>query len=151
MKFLIASTPSDSHSWNLVYLQLLIEECGHEVINLGACVPTELLLARCREGADCLLISSVNGHGFQDGLRLAAAINREPSLAGMRLIIGGKLNTRASDERAMERALLNAGFDHVFQGEHAAADFKSYLGSMELAAPLAIRTRAPAGFAWAMP
>ncbi|BAU88404.1 methylaspartate mutase [Streptomyces laurentii] len=47
-RVLVSSVSSDSHTWNLVFLQLLLEDLGHEVTNIGACVPDELLIAECR-------------------------------------------------------------------------------------------------------
>ncbi|MGQ4416103.1 methylaspartate mutase, partial [Streptomyces sp. SAS_269] len=31
----VSSLASDAHTWNLVFLQLLIEESGFDVVNLG--------------------------------------------------------------------------------------------------------------------
>lgn len=45
---LVSSVSSDSHTWNLVFLQLLLEEMGHEVTNIGSCVPDDLLIEECR-------------------------------------------------------------------------------------------------------
>ena len=36
----VSGLASDAHTWNLVYLQLVLEEMGHRVTNLGACVPS---------------------------------------------------------------------------------------------------------------
>lgn len=40
----LSTIPSDSHTWNLLFLQLLLEEHGCEVTNLGACVPVATLV-----------------------------------------------------------------------------------------------------------
>src|SRR5262249_57781785 len=83
---------SDSHTWNLVFLQLALEELGHRVVNLGACVPDELVLAGClRVRPDLVVVSSVNGHGFRDGTRLIGRIRGCPELAATPVVIGGKL------------------------------------------------------------
>ena len=123
----ISGTASDSHTWNLVYLQLLIQELGHAVVNLGSCVPDGLLVAECRQRQpDLVVISSVNGHGFNDGLRLAALLSSQPELADTALVIGGKLGTDGLRSVGWQRRLLDAGFDRVFDGGDLAA-FLTYL------------------------
>lgn len=44
-KILLTSISSHSHTRNLVFMQLLREFYGYEVMNLGACVPDELVLS----------------------------------------------------------------------------------------------------------
>jgi methylaspartate mutase sigma subunit len=46
-KFVVTSVSSDAHMWNLVFLQLLLEENGGEVVNIGACVPDEVIIEEC--------------------------------------------------------------------------------------------------------
>src|SRR5262245_5123971 len=76
---IVSSVASDSHTWNLVYLQLLISELGFNVINLGACVPDELLISECLSRKPAMVvISSVNGHGYQDGLRVIKSLRKYP-------------------------------------------------------------------------
>lgn len=116
---ILSSTASDSHTWNLVYLQLVLEELGHHVVNLGACVPDDLLVAECEAlRPDLVVLSTVNGHGYQDGLRVISALRACPSLAGLPIIIGGKLGTSGVDE-GRSALLLEAGFDGVFVDEPA--------------------------------
>jgi methylaspartate mutase sigma subunit len=123
----VSSTASDSHTWNLVYLQLLIEELGHTVHNLGACVPPDLLVAECvRLAPDLVVISSVNGHGWTDGLRLAPRLRAVPELAGASLVIGGKLGTDGRRSVGWRQRLLAAGFDRVFDDGDIAA-FRAFV------------------------
>ena len=111
----VASTASDSHMWNLVYLQLLLEELGCTVTNLGACVPDSMLLDHCRAIAPNLVVlSTVNGHGHTEGLRVAPKLRACPDLAGAFLVIGGKLGTDGELSAANRDLLLAAGFDGVF-------------------------------------
>jgi methylaspartate mutase sigma subunit len=125
---IVSSMASDSHTWNLVFLQLLIEELGHAVINLGACVPDELLVARClSHRPDLVVLSSVNGHGHQEGLRVIEELRRYPELVGLPVIIGGKLGIGGADPRRAP-ALLEAGFDAVFEdGAASMARFRSFI------------------------
>ncbi|MGW8398669.1 cobalamin B12-binding domain-containing protein [Streptomyces lydicus] len=126
---IVSSLASDAHTWNLVYLQLLLEEHGFEVVNLGACVPDELLVAECLDRApDMLVISSVNGHGYQDGLRVIAQLRRRPALARTRMVIGGKLGISGARDGLRADRLLAAGFDAVFpDGPDAVPEFERYL------------------------
>lgn len=132
-RVLVSSTSSDSHTWNLVFLQLLLEEMGNEVVNIGSCVPDDLLIAECRRHRpDMVVISSVNGHGFLDGKRMIARLRNEPDLSRLPVVIGGKLGTRGSS--VFGQQLMDAGFDAVFEDSAGIDPFRSYL---ELAPPAA--------------
>ncbi|MBC3840325.1 methylaspartate mutase [Streptacidiphilus sp. 4-A2] len=90
----VSGTESDSHTWNLVFLQLLLEDWGHRVENLGPCLTGDELAAACRKSApDLIVLSSVNGHGESDGLRAVAALRACAELADTPVVIGGKLGT----------------------------------------------------------
>lgn len=134
----VSTVASDSHTWNLVFLQLLLEEQGYDVVNLGPCVPTDLLVGECRRlNPDMIVVSSVNGHGCTDGVPLAEALRGTDGLADVPMIIGGKLGVSATEQdRARQgAALLDAGFDAVFEDAEP-AEFRAYLQS--LAPPLAL-------------
>lgn len=92
MRILLSSVSSDSHTWNLVFLQLFLEFKGHEVRNLGGCTPDSEILSACEEMApDLLVISSVNGHGNIDGERLIRKLRQNDFLVDLPVAIGGKL------------------------------------------------------------
>ncbi|AGZ41981.1 cobalamin B12-binding domain-containing protein [Actinoplanes friuliensis] len=113
---LVTGTSSDSHTWNLVYLQLMLEEMGCRVHNLGACVPPALVAAECLgDNPDLVVVSSVNGHGFHDGLRLIEELRARPELAGTPVVIGGKLSTDGLRNVGLVRRLRAAGYDAVFE------------------------------------
>jgi methylaspartate mutase sigma subunit len=89
----VTSVSSDARTWNLVYLQLLLEELGHRVTNLGACVTTDLLVQRCADlSPDLVVVSSVNGHGWEDGIRAIEALRADGELPSVPAVIGGKLS-----------------------------------------------------------
>lgn len=114
-KSLVSGTVSDSHTWNLVFLQLLLEEMGHDVVNVGACVPPDLLIHEClRHRPDFLVVSSVNGHGFHDGLHLVRRLRSVSGLEHLCMVIGGKLGVDGLRDVGRTRRLRNEGFDGVF-------------------------------------
>ncbi|MEU7041341.1 cobalamin-dependent protein [Streptomyces varsoviensis] len=130
-RFVVTSVSSDAHMWNLVFLQLLLEERGGEVINLGACVPDEVILAECRLARpDALVVSTVNGHGHLDGLRLIRKIRSDAELADLRVVIGGKLGVRGAANAQFSAELVDAGFDAAFESEAGLAEFDSFLGAL---------------------
>ncbi|MFB6840743.1 cobalamin B12-binding domain-containing protein [Streptomyces sp. NPDC056361] len=143
----LSSVSSDSHTWNLVFLQLLLEEHGYQVENLGACVPDDLLLEVCLARIpDAVVISTVNGHGGLDGIRLARRLRAEPTLAGVPMMIGGKLGLQGTADAASQAELIAAGFDAVFEagsGPDVSA-FLAYLGSASAPRP-ALAEPAPGG------
>jgi methylaspartate mutase sigma subunit len=127
----VSSTVSDSHMWNLVYLQLLLEEHGFQVTNLGPCVPPEALTGQCTARVpDLIVLSSVNGHGAYDGLEAARSVRAVPALAETPMVIGGKLGI---DDKAQghKRLLREAGFDAVFADDEASLEtFKAFLETL---------------------
>lgn len=129
---LVAGGISDSHTWNLVYLQLLLEEHGHRVVNLGPCVPEDLLITEALAHRPALIVvSSVNGHGYHDGMRTVTRLREHPELADVPAVIGGKLGIAGpcgSDEAA---ALSAAGYDAVFDDSaEGVAAFRRMLGTL---------------------
>ncbi|WP_406503724.1 cobalamin B12-binding domain-containing protein [Streptomyces sp. NBC_00212] len=130
-RVLVSSISSDSHTWNLVYLQLLLEEIGHEVRNIGACTPDELIVEECRRFLPHLVvISSVNGHGALDGHRLITRIRAEPGLESLPVVIGGKLGTEGGAAGTYGPGLLAAGFTAVFEDGCSIEDFREYARSL---------------------
>lgn len=129
---LVSSVASDSHTWNLVYLQLLLEELGYRVVNLGACVPDDLLVAESvRHNPDLIVLSSVNGHGFNDGRRVIAMLRAGRTLAHTPIVIGGKLGTAGAESDRRSAELIARGFDAVFAGESCVAAFRVFLDSLD--------------------
>jgi methylaspartate mutase sigma subunit len=72
---LLTTIESDSHSWNLVYMELLLKEQSFRVVNLGPCAPVPKTIAAIAEfGPDVVVVSTVNGHGYLQGKTLAVSI-----------------------------------------------------------------------------
>lgn len=96
-------------------MHLFIQELGHDVRNLGCCVPDDLLLREAvRLEPDLVVMSTVNGHGLADGARAVRLLRRELLLRDVPIVIGGKLGIAGSDRAKDTQALLAAGFTAVF-------------------------------------
>jgi len=128
---IVSSMASDSHTWNLVYLELLVSELGFDVVNLGACVPDELLESECLSRRPAMLVlSSVNGHGYQDGLRVIQRLRAFPELRSLPVVIGGKLGVGGALTDEETGQLLLAGFDAVFDDQQSSASFRRFAAAL---------------------
>ncbi|MFI5611162.1 cobalamin B12-binding domain-containing protein [Amycolatopsis sp. NPDC051903] len=128
---IVSSMASDSHTWNLVYLELLVGELGYDVVNLGACVPDELLESECLSRRPAMLVlSSVNGHGYQDGLRVIQRLRAFPELRALPVVIGGKLGVDGALTAAETAQLVLAGFDAVFDDQQSSASFRRFAATL---------------------
>ncbi|WP_433125164.1 cobalamin B12-binding domain-containing protein [Micromonospora sp. CA-240977] len=113
----LSSVSSDAHTWNLVYLELLLEEAGFAVVNLGPCVPDDLLWREClRHRPVAVVLSTVNGHGARDGARMVRTLREDPALRRLPAVIGGKLGVQGRLTPAERDRLLAAGFQGVYEG-----------------------------------
>lgn len=113
---LLTTVPSDSHSWNLVFMEFLLNDLGYKVENLGPNTPMDEVIARLNRNACAMVVvSTVNGHGYIEGAELAQRIRTETNhVKG--LYIGGKICTE-NDAQTIARhsdTLRAAGFDEVF-------------------------------------
>ncbi|MFI8519427.1 cobalamin B12-binding domain-containing protein [Streptomyces sp. NPDC085481] len=122
-RVLLTTGSSDAHTWNLVHLQLFLEEHGHSVLNLGPCVPEQLLVDTARmTSPDLVVLSSVNGHGHQDGLRAARALRGNSDTREIPMVIGGLLGISPEGAEQRTAELLEAGYDEVYSdGAHPTA------------------------------
>jgi methylmalonyl-CoA mutase cobalamin-binding subunit len=128
MQIVLSSVSSDSHTWNLVFLQLLLEFMGHRVHNLGACTPDELIISTCLERRpDLLVISSVNGHGNIDGERLIHALRAVAPLRRLPVVLGGKLGVSGAGNTEHVDRLLRAGFSSVFEASTSNGAFEAFV------------------------
>jgi methylaspartate mutase sigma subunit len=131
----VTGTPSDAHTWNLVYLQLVLEELGHHVRNTGPCMPVDLLVATCQERRPGLVVvGTLNGHGYYDGMRLIRRFRAARGMAGVRVVIGGNLGIGGVTDEQRAEGLLTAGFDAVFEGSAGMDAFRSYVSALSASA-----------------
>ncbi len=129
---IVSGLKSDAHTWNLVFLQLYLEEFGFQVVNLGPCVSPQVLAAGCREHRPAIVvISSVNGHGYQDGLGAIDVLRGCAELKDTPIVIGGKLGTSGEFGGQEMAELMSAGFDAVYDdGADAPARFANLISSL---------------------
>ncbi|GAA2469357.1 cobalamin B12-binding domain-containing protein [Actinocorallia cavernae] len=131
LEVIVTGLASDAHTWNLVFIQLLLEDLGHEVVNLGPCVPEEEIVESCaKHQPDLLVISSVNGHGCRDAKPLIGSLRARPDLDGLPVVIGGKLGISQDRQEEQARELMAAGFDAVFQDGVDLASFETFVGAL---------------------
>ena len=127
-KVLLTTIPSDSHGWNLVFMQMFLQERGWPVLNLGTCVPFDMVLDRCRGGEiGLVVVSTINGHGSMEGVELARRIHAELGEDRPLLVIGGKVGVSTAEEEAHALDLRRAGYDAVFHGPSALPEFVDFL------------------------
>ncbi|MFF3069404.1 cobalamin-dependent protein [Kitasatospora sp. NPDC057936] len=123
---LLTTVESDSHFWNLIFLEKFIAENGGEVRNLGGCTPADLVVKEVNDfQPDLLVVSSVNGHGYYG----TSVVLTELKRAGVNVpcVAGGKLTTAPSDNDRVRRELLSQGCTDVFLGENAVDRFREFL------------------------
>ena len=124
----IATVPSDSHMWNLVYIELVLRENGWDVNNLGACTPAELVVEVCLEQRpDMLVVSSVNGHGHIGGRKLIGQIRGRSELDYLPVVIGGKLGTLGANNSVFVEPLISAGYSAVFMEAEGLEEFGRFI------------------------
>ncbi len=127
-KVILTTIPSDSHTWNLIYMQLLLEEHGFEVLNLGPCTnPDDVLSACARVNPDLVLVSTVNGHGYLEGKILIQEIRQMPLTKDLPVYIGGKLSTDKNLSYLYAMELEEAGYTKAYYENEKVNDFLARL------------------------
>ncbi len=130
LRTVVSSVKSDSHTWNLIYIELVLRDLGHEVVNLGPCVPEDLLVEESASlRPDLVVLSTVNGHGLRDGYGVAGALRADPRLATVPLAIGGRLTVSGRVDADADAGLRDAGFDAVFADGDIDA-FRVFVGTI---------------------
>ncbi len=115
---LLATLPSDAHSWNLLFVHMLLAEHGLALDNLGVCTPLPVLLRACvQRHPRVVLISATNGHHAVEGMLLAQHIHETLGSSRPALALAGDLTSPGRGHGFQD--LLAAGFDAVFCGSHA--------------------------------
>jgi methylaspartate mutase sigma subunit len=101
----IVLTGLDPAAWSLVALQVVLEREGHDVVNLGALPPVDVVVGACRrERPGCLVLSAALG---TEGGPVIRRVRADPALRGLPVVIGGRFTGSRAE-------LLALGFDEVF-------------------------------------
>lgn len=138
---LLTTLPSDAHGWNLVFLEMLLQEQGFNVTQLGICTPVAEVLRACDHGTiDLVVVSTVNGHGHLEAAELAATLRARHDPKGLPMVIGGKLGI-LGDNSAYRAPLLAAGYNCVYD-EHGLDDFLCFLVELRTGLDADMRSRA---------
>ena len=125
---ILATLPSDSHTWNLVYIQLLLQEYGYNVENLGSCTPIYDIIEKAYEiKPSFIVISSINGHGYLEAQTLIQLLREEDFIQNIPVLIGGKLTTNGLLEQFQKEHLYKMGYSGVFPASDSIDDFRAYL------------------------
>lgn len=124
---ILTGTPSDSHIWNLIFMELFLRENGCQVLNLGACVPiASVRQAIVETPPDLVVISSLNGHLFQDAIEIMNSLSKS-LLTLPRLVVGGNMGISVKDMNFQKKKLLKLGYDGVFIENDSLPSFIKYL------------------------
>jgi methylaspartate mutase sigma subunit len=114
--------------WNLIYMQLLLEEHAYEVTNLGCCTPPSVLAdAVQREESGLIVISTINGHGAAQAKSTLEQLQLRFGSQIPAIVIGGRLTTSTLRDAAAAEELEKAGYDCAFVGALALNRFSAYL------------------------
>ena len=128
---LLTTIPSDSHNWNLVFIELFLQEHGFKVINLGPSVPYELLLGACAQHhPDLLIVSTINGHGYIEGKELIKQVRQIEHMKDKPVFIGGKLSTDANMSYLYALELEQAGYTKTYCNDEDMEGFATQLSDI---------------------
>lgn len=111
-----------------MYMRLLVAEHGASPDCLGCCVPyshtTDEILA---QSPDLVVVSTVNGHGSQQGGELMRIIVDRLGRKAPPCVVGGQLSVESSRYHRAAESLLRAGYKRVFYGESAIPAFNRFM------------------------
>lgn len=128
LDIILTGTPSDSHTWNLIFMELFLQEHHCTIRNLGACVPIPHLQDTLKKlPCDLVVISSINGHLFQDAIKIISSLPRHGSPSLPPFVLGGKMGISQKDTAFQKRKLLKLGYDDVFVEKNSLGRFSQYL------------------------
>lgn len=131
LNVILTGTPSDSHMWNLIFMELFLRENKCKVHNLGPCVPVEEIYEALEKPFyDLVVISSINGHLFQDAIKIITAFPHHPSAHLPPFVIGGKIGISENSAAFQKKKLIKLGYDDVFIGKDPLGCFKKYLNRL---------------------
>lgn len=116
---LLSTTPSDSHTWNLIFLRQWLSELGYRVVVAGPCTTAPELYAALETHGQFVawILSTVNGHGVVEIPEFCEALDmkRWQGFGGPPCVAGGLLGTNGPLTLGELRQLYSAGLYKVIQ------------------------------------
>lgn len=132
LNVILTGTPSDSHTWNLIFMELFLQENECRVFNLGSCVPIHKIHQTIKEESpDLVVVSSINGHLFQDSVEIMSSFSKNPLKFLPLLIVGGKMGISVQASSFQKKKLIKLGYNEVFIEKNALLRFKKYLYNLK--------------------
>ena len=113
-KLVLGVIGADVHAVGNIILYHAFTDAGFDVTNLGVMVSQEEFIeAAIETAADCIVVSSLYGHGELDcrGLRDKCI---ESGLDGILLYVGGNIVVGKQPFEDVEKRFKTMGFDRVF-------------------------------------
>jgi methylaspartate mutase sigma subunit len=106
---------SDAHVVANHLIAMFLRRQNFEVINLGACTPTEDFMRAASQASDCVavLIGSLNGHALDDLADLPRL--RAQYRVDAPVLVGGNLSVGAIKDDRVVRELQALGVDMLLQ------------------------------------
>jgi methylaspartate mutase sigma subunit len=113
-KLVMGVIGADVHAVGNKILYHAFNEAGFEVTNLGVMVSQEEFIeAAVETAADCIIVSSLYGHGELDCRGLRDKCD-EAGLEGILLYVGGNIVVGKQPFEEVEKRFKAMGFDRVF-------------------------------------
>ena len=113
-KLVLGVIGADVHAVGNKILYHAFTEAGFEVTNMGVMVSQEEFIAAAIEiDADCIIVSSLYGHGEIDCRGMREKCD-EAGLEGMLLYVGGNIVVGKQPFEETEKRFKAMGFDRVF-------------------------------------
>lgn len=126
--FLVSTIGTDSHTFNILYIELFLKEFGFNVVNLGPCVPAMMTIQAARDiQPEAIVLSSINGHGLIEGKDFILQARKVLGGKLPPVVIGGQLSTNDMDTSNIRQILKEAGFHEVFCGGDSIRNFSKWL------------------------
>jgi methylaspartate mutase sigma subunit len=109
---------SDAHVVANHLIAMYLRRLQFEVVNLGACTPTEDFMRAASRASDlvAVLIGSLNGHALEDLADLPRL--RQQYRIAAPVLVGGNLSVGAIKDDRVARELRALGVDMVLQHPH---------------------------------
>lgn len=112
-QLILGVAASDAHAVANQLIAMMLRERGFVVFNLGVCTPLEDFADAyaANPSVEAILISSLNGHAYEDLQGLAAL--KSSGRIGCPVIVGGNLSVGSRKAADDVTRLYDIGVDHV--------------------------------------